>query len=62
VLRKGTHNGEAGKDLQLTESSHINVLPVSRERRASNSVQTELNVGTTLVPLVGCSGVLGGRL
>jgi hypothetical protein len=33
-----------------------NVLPLSRERRLSNSARTELNVHTTSVPLVGCSG------
>jgi hypothetical protein len=33
-----------------------NVLPLSRERRVSNSFQNELNLGTTSVPLVGCSG------
>jgi hypothetical protein len=33
-----------------------NVVPLSRERRISNSVRTELNVGTTSVPFVGCRG------
>jgi hypothetical protein len=33
-----------------------NVVPFSRERRISNSVRTELNIGTTSVPLVGRSG------
>jgi hypothetical protein len=36
-------------------------MPLSRERRISDSVRTELNVGTTSVPLVGCSGLLASR-
>ena len=30
-------------------------MPLSRERRVSNSVRTELNVRITSAPLVGCS-------
>ncbi len=33
-----------------------NILLHSRERRISRSVRTELNAGTTSVPLVGVSG------
>ena len=31
-------------------------MPLSRERWISNSFRDELHLGTTSVPLVGCSG------
>jgi hypothetical protein len=31
-------------------------MPLSRERRITNSVRTELNIGTASFPLVGCGG------
>jgi len=40
---------------RLTTDSHINVMPLSRERRIRNSFRNEFDVGTTSVPLVGCS-------
>ena len=43
-----------GKAHAITIVSHINVVPLSRERR-SNSFRNELDVGTISVPLDGCS-------
>jgi len=46
---------ESFSSVRVLHQRH-NVMPLSRERRNSDSTRTELNARTTSVPLVGCSG------
>ena len=52
VLRRRPHACTVFVQRRLPQAP--NALPLSRDRRISNSVRTESNVGATSPPLVGC--------